>query len=110
MAITPDEASRMTEAEATLADDLEDLIDQHLRAKYEAKGKIYYHLPPQVSLRVRQEVMRRYEAAGWRVTYECDQRDGDNLGFTPKPAEPAKSAHVCPRHLNDIMEEAARCG
>ncbi len=43
---------------------------------------------------IRDELARRYRAAGWTVEFKSDQRDGDWVSFTAVDAKPANNEHL----------------
>jgi hypothetical protein len=84
MAITPKEAlgSKM-EKEAEAIEALEKEIDAKLVAGYNGRGAVPIHLPNGLGDFVWAEVKKRFEAAGWDVRSEGDQRDGYYWAFKP---------------------------
>jgi hypothetical protein len=59
---------------------VEELIDREILRQVAAGEEIYIGLP-NVSKRIAAELVRRYEHAGWHVTYHraTEQRDNDSL-------------------------------
>jgi len=90
MTITPEEARKMTEAEKAAIGQLERAIDKALREQFQdcPYSAVTYSLPSrrdnEVTGRVRKEIIRMYEEAGWNVKYDSSQFDGEWLQFTPK--------------------------
>lgn len=56
-------------------------IDAYLQSEYGNKSEIWIAIRPAWCPRIRDELMRRYVAAGWHVREAHDQRDGDALVF-----------------------------
>lgn len=86
MAITPAEAAQMTEGETAALDHVEKAIDNGIR-----EHSVYSHTNIYVGLngggitrRMQAELTRRYEEAGWVVTWHDDQRDGLSIQLQPK--------------------------
>lgn len=84
MAITPQEAFQPRPEEERRAADLEARIDEKLRTIDRHTRNMTYGVPSDVNRRVLGMVIRQYEAAGWTVKYESDQREGDYLVFSAK--------------------------
>lgn len=82
MAISPQEAGMWTEADEKHLAGLEQLIDRCLRENI-LHGHELIFTTRGMTHRNRVEMMRRYEAVGWKVTHVCDQREGDYLSFEP---------------------------
>lgn len=81
MAISPDEANKLTPEHVEVLKRQEERIDEYLRATFSGR-------PVSVDIggcpgRVLTELVRRYEAAGWSVRVTSDQRDGDILELSP---------------------------
>lgn len=84
MAITPREAiGSKLEIEQQAIESFEKRIDDALRKSYDGRGGVSID-PSGVSGFVREEVVKRFEKAGWDVKYTSDQRDGDFLTFKSK--------------------------
>lgn len=80
MAITPKEADVITAHENDAINQAEDKIDQQLRERYRPGEKCYCDLPSLgFTSRMRAELKRRYEAAGWQVAFESHQIDGNAI-------------------------------
>lgn len=61
-------------------------IDGVLRDAYGMKAESWIAIQPAWTLRICEELMRRYQAAGRKVRRESDQRDGDALVFSAEAA------------------------
>jgi hypothetical protein len=88
MAVTPAEAAQMTDGEKAALEHREAHIDKGIR-----KHSVYSDTNIYVSMggggvtrRMRDELSRRYEAAGWVVKWNDDQRDGLSIQLQPKTA------------------------
>ena len=85
MAISPQEAFALTPGISSLVDEFEKKIDAYLcyRCTEIGGGTREFATPdmPRVAL---EELMRRYQEAGWTVTEECDQRYGPFLRFVAR--------------------------
>ncbi len=81
MAITPQEAFRPRPEDERTAAMLEERIDNSLRS-LSGSGSVCVDLPPGTSMKARQLLIHTYSEAGWKVSYESDQRDGDYLRFS----------------------------
>lgn len=71
MAITPTEAAKLTEAELAIVDSEESYIDGQLRSPKDYLGR-RIATPRTQSHRIREELLRRYRAVGWRVETKTD--------------------------------------
>lgn len=65
----------LTKVEITQIRRVEECIDNQLRAFYE--GSPIGISIRSLSSRVQRELLRRYVAAGWKVKFEYDQREGN---------------------------------
>lgn len=79
MAITPEEAGRVSKSETKAIEDAEREVDEHLKARYQGTGSIEIISPlDKLTDRCRRDVIARYRRAGWDIrtkTYEADPRD-----------------------------------
>ncbi|MDD5192559.1 MAG: hypothetical protein PHH54_00695 [Candidatus Nanoarchaeia archaeon] len=76
MVITPQEAKALTKADKALLKGLEKRIDQAL-----LEGENTFDINEYPGEKVVQEITHIYEKAGWEVSYESDQREGNYLSF-----------------------------
>lgn len=78
MAISPDQARKMTEMEKDTTDKIESFIDDFLRKNYNG-GSITITPPAVLHLtkRIQEEIINRYNKVGWNVKMGNDQREGD---------------------------------
>jgi transketolase len=83
LAVSPDELLLPTQDELAKAQELEAHIDQELRLLYDQSGQQVSVHVQHWSQRVVRMVKPRYEAAGWKVADEDDQRDGRYLVLKP---------------------------
>ncbi len=81
MAITPQEAFRPRPEDERIAAMLEERIDKALRGLSEG-GSVCVDLPYETSEKARRLLIHTYSEAGWKVSCESDQRDGDYLRFS----------------------------
>jgi hypothetical protein len=91
MAITPNECDRMTAQELEVLCLWEKRIDDQLQRRFgSSSGQVAVYLDRSVTPKVREELMRRYEGAGWIVGHDSCQREGHWLTFRPKssPIDP----------------------
>jgi hypothetical protein len=79
MAITPKDAGRLLTADAQKVEALEKQIDRAL-----LKGDETFDIMGNPGDKVLDEIIGRYEKAGWDVKLEHDQREGDWLSFTAR--------------------------
>jgi hypothetical protein len=86
MTITPQQAMNLSGDERVKIRDLEKKIDKALTREFGKHSSSVYVSTEYMDGRVRAEIERRYWEAGWNVTYESDQRDGDYLRFTARAA------------------------
>ena len=89
MAITPEEAVRIastvTESELARVEAFEREIDERLTDPGSRSAtNVYVDIVGGAAPRVRNELQRRYEAAGWVVKWHDDQRDGLSIHLQPK--------------------------
>jgi len=84
MTITPEQAIRMTEDEKTTMGQLEREIDKTLRKDFQRGNSLNCTIPSSTPIRVREEITRRYEEAGWNVQYHSHQLDGDYIEFSQR--------------------------
>lgn len=75
MAITPEEAKKLTREEKSDVRRLELKIDKALKTGVRCLDLSF------PSEKVKEEIIRLYKEKGWPVEYECDQRDGNYLDF-----------------------------
>lgn len=79
MAITPEDAGRISQEETQSIRDAETAIDKALKASYQGTGSVEISTPIEsLTERCRREVLARYRSAGWDIKkkrYEADQRD-----------------------------------
>jgi hypothetical protein len=81
MVVTPKEAIKFRSAEdRRVAAQLEREIDKHLKENYDGEPE-YLHID-YPNDRVFKELKSRYNAAGWNIRLESDQREGDYLVFS----------------------------
>ena len=83
MALTPEEARGLTKKEQEIVSRNEAKIDAWLRQQFD--GRQLWCGLEDVNHRVHAELTQRYEAAGWRVDWHSDQREGTLIGLTPRP-------------------------
>lgn len=85
MAITPAEAAKMTDGERAALEHCEAAIDAGIRnsAVY-SDTNLHVSVSEGVTYRMRDELTRRYEAAGWVVKWHDDQREGMSIQLQPK--------------------------
>lgn len=88
MAITPKQLMALTEQDQGRIKNMEAFLDAAIARAFNptTRGDACVSIPRGVQYgdKMYLELVRRYEAAGWKVKYEADQRDGDYLVFTPK--------------------------
>jgi len=82
MVITPEKAKEMTADERNKIRVLEKSIDAALR-----EGRLTFD-SSLFSQRVRNEIVKMYENAGWSVRHVSDQRDGDYFQFSERGNQP----------------------
>jgi hypothetical protein len=76
MAISPEEANKLTKEEEKLLEDLEKEIDETLRS-----GKrVFDNLPENVSVKIINQLKDNYHFVGWCVEYD---EETEKLKFTP---------------------------
>ena len=86
MAITPQEAARKAKPSKEMLKNLEEKIDKILVEAQERGTSATVDASIFGNTATRTAVMDSYRKAGWNVKYSSDQRDGDYLSFSPKPA------------------------
>lgn len=88
MAITPEQANGLLPNHKAAADAWEMEIDARIQEVYSRDSSTYISVGAQGHHRkVREEIQRRYEAAGWSVRFTSDQREGDYLTLRPAEGE-----------------------
>lgn len=81
--LTPADLSReVSRADEACLIAAERLIDEALHREYGNRPEIWVGIRAGWSVRICDELIRRYEGAGWCVRRESDQRDGDALVFS----------------------------
>lgn len=83
MAIKPSEAGQMSQEDANEIDRIEKLLDEQIARNY-IPGRPFNVARLGSNERQDRELKRRYEAAGWSVTYQSDQREGSWWEFKPR--------------------------
>lgn len=88
MAITPQQAMQLTEADKAKVKTLEREIDKAILGSNELTrhGRVTFPAPKELypGARIYREIEKLYQKAGWKVEYHSDQRDGDWLTLRPK--------------------------
>lgn len=79
MALPKREVEELSTQELEQVQLAEDSIDRELKEKYVKGEKMIF--PIKMSSRCREELKRRYEAAGWKVTYSAHPSDVFALMF-----------------------------
>lgn len=83
MAITPEEAMRITREEMDIVATLECVIDKQMKNQFTSDTKsIVYEMSRAPMPRVVQKIKEIYQSAGWNVEYTCAGKDS-RLQFTP---------------------------
>ena len=90
MAITPEQASKLNEMDRESVRKLEEDIDKEILDNFPGYERKVTYVTGCISVKVREEIERIYNGAGWRVTYQSDQRDGDYLEFRPPGEQNAR--------------------
>jgi hypothetical protein len=98
MAVTPVEAARiastMTKGDLIRVAVLEREIDDRLTdPRNHSVTNFFVDIVGDTGPRVQNELTRRYEAAGWVVTWHDDQRDGLSIQLQPKIPEPIQTVY-----------------
>lgn len=85
MAITPEKAGQVTQAEIASVDAAEKKVDEELRKRFQGSGSVNITGPiGGLSERCQKELLRRYEVAGWSITKKhqsADQRDSRERSY-----------------------------
>jgi hypothetical protein len=82
MALTPQAAlGNKLQQEQAAINALEKQIDDYLAKNYDGRGRVTWTPPNGVSQFVRQEVYKKFRAAGWTVSERSDQREGTWVEF-----------------------------
>lgn len=78
MAITPEDAAKLTDTDIAFVTEAEAAIDKKLREEYvgEHNQKIAVYFNGGMSLRASLEINARYRAAGWDIQYEHNPGKG----------------------------------
>jgi hypothetical protein len=85
MAITPLEAIKLTKEEKIQLKKFEEIIDNGIKKRFQDyDSRAIIDLPNGLNYKLRKEIEKIYDNAGWSVNYVSDQRDGDYLEFKPK--------------------------
>ena len=71
------------------AKELEEIIDQTLRERYDGPGRQVTVSPPATTKQhIIEAVVAKYRAGGWVVESVSDQREGAYLTFTHRVSDP----------------------
>lgn len=86
MAITPEEAGRVSQDESKTIQETVRIVDELLRSRYQGTGTVEICGPlERLSERCLRQVLSRYRSAGWDIKtkrYEADQRDPRERSYT----------------------------
>ena len=83
MVVNPkDLMKKLTTQDTQEVELLESKIDSFLQKEF--NGVAAYFPLPDWNHRVKNEIVKKYDAAGWNIRTHCDQRDGDYLIFEPQ--------------------------
>ena len=94
MAITPNEAGRIREEEREKLRALEREVDACLSRNYQGRGRVNCSsIVGKVTGRVRDELLRRYRAAGWEIKQEScnDPREPGTFWYFSAAPVPASA-------------------
>ena len=81
----------LSEEEKAKIQELEATIDQGIRDSYpDYSGRATVRLRGTPRERIRKEIERIYQEAGWNIKYHCCQRDGQWYELTPKDTQQLK--------------------
>lgn len=75
MAVSPSQCGQLSNKEQKQVKDLEEKIDEHLQTKYEGEQVWFCVGRSYPGRRVIQAIRDMYDAAGWTMRVEEDQRD-----------------------------------
>jgi hypothetical protein len=94
MAITPEEAERLTDAEHAWISNQELYLDATLRSRYEPGESVVIALPKPGSPRATKELVAKYVGAGWEVRVR--KSDNARLEFKAAPKKDSEQFFVPP--------------
>ena len=92
MVLKPTDCLDPTEEETRMFDAAEASIDAHLKSNFGRNGMNQATVNASTftsNQLVRQKLVRAYEAAGWEVKFQSDQRDGDFYFFSKRAPLPS---------------------
>lgn len=94
MAITPSEARRRAAPDPETLKRLEDRVDTILVDKLRSGNgdNVYIETSAFPDVATRDTIINRYALAGWSVSRQSDQREGDYLVFTARQSDQRDNA------------------